>query len=112
MKWVALILVVAGAIAGPALLSDRELGCRHGVAFSPGGFRDASIRGPATPEDALGSLLDGAAEITRDEEMASEGQQALVVFRGYDGDEHLLKKIEIWQAEDGRWYEGASWVCS
>ncbi|RYC11502.1 hypothetical protein [Nocardioides zhouii] len=112
MKWVALLLVAAGAIGVPALLSDREPGCEGGVAFSPGGFRDADVRGPASPEEALGSLLDDAAEITRDQETRSEGQQAVVVFRGYDQDEHLLKKIEIWQAEDGRWYEGRSWVCS
>jgi hypothetical protein len=112
MKWVALLLVVAGAIGGPALLSDREQGCRHGLAYSPGGFRDASVRGAATPEEALGSLLDEAAEVTRDEQTRSAGQQALVVFRGYDSDEHLLKKVEIRQADDSRWHVGRSWVCS
>ena len=111
MKWAVLLLVLASVVAVPALLSGRDEGCRGSYAFSPGGFRDASVRGPGTPEEALGTLLDEAASTTREDKTDREGFH-VAVFRGFDADGHLLKRIEIRQLDDGRWYEGASQVCA
>ena len=110
MKWLALLLVVAGAVAVPRLLSDPPVGCPDGYAFSPGPFHDSAYRGEATADEAVAGLL-GDAERTTSEETTAQGRD-VVVYRGFDADGDLVKKVEIVQHEDGRWYEGASQVCS
>ncbi len=96
MKWVALLLVVAGAITAPSLLSGREEGCDGSFAATS----HAGVRGARTPDEALGDLTEGAADVTRDEDV-SKGFRT-VTFRAYDEDGDLMTRAVV-EGHDDYW---------
>ncbi len=109
MKWLALLLVVVGAIATPSLVSDRDEGCDGSFAFSPGPLYVEGYRGADTAEEAVGTRFDDVARTTA--EKISRHEREVVVFRGFDADDRLIAKVEIEQRNSGGWYEGSSEVC-
>ena len=90
MKWAALVLVVllVGGVSASYALSRPDLTCPGVVSTSR---PDGDI--VTTPEDALGTLMDGADRVTRDPDDAKGFPT--VTYRGYDARGELLARVVV-----------------
>ena len=98
MKWAALALVVllVGGVTASYALSRPDLTCPGAVTTS---MNDGGSTA-ATPEDAIGTLLDDADRVTQEPD-DSKGFQT-VTFRGYDAQGELLSRVVV-EGGQPRW---------